>query len=535
MPRPPGSVNDMSSDAIATRPPLASRAIAALSLFTVALHVFVNRMSPYGFQRDEFLYMAMGRHLRLWRMDFPPFIAMLSQVERLVLGDSIVAIRFAPSLATGLIVLMAALIARELGGGKFAQILAAVAVVASPLFLRAGDLFQPVIFDQLWWTLALYALVRLGASAPRDDTLATAPRWWIVLGVVCGVGLLTKFSLLFFGVALVGAIVVAPQRRVILTPWPWLSAIIAFAIGSPSFVGQLLLGYPVVAQMKTLQGSQLAHVSVWSFVGGQLFLGPGLLLAIAGALYLVLAERMRPFRAVGWTCIGAFMLLLVLHGKSYYIGPIYPTLFAAGAIVFERWSRDRSAGVAIALRALAIVLLVAMGVAGAPLELPIFSKEATAAFASKTGMTAATRTNQGHPLKLPQDYADMLGWPELVAAVAHVYDSLPPEKRAQVVLVGENYGEAGALEFYGPRLGLPRVVSAAGSYWFFGPGEKPGTVMISLGVTREDLGKFYGTVTPAGRVLNDWGVPEESDVSIYVGENPRATIQSIWPSLAGRN
>jgi hypothetical protein len=295
------------------------------------------------------------------------------------------------------------------------------------------------------------------------------------------------------------------------------------------------LGYPVLDQMKTLQGSQLAHVSVWSFVTGQFFLGPGALLAVAGALYLVLADRMRAFRSVGWTCIGAFVLLLVLHGKSYYIGPIYPTLFAAGAVALERWSERRSATVALTLRVAAIALLVATGAFGAPLELPIFSKEYTAGFAQRMGLSGTTRTNQGTALRLPQDYADMLGWPELVNAVAHVYDSLPPEKRAQVVLVGENYGEAGAMELYGPKLGLPRVVSAAGSYWFFGPGEKPGTVVISLGVTREDLEKFYGTVTPAGRVLNDWGVPEEQDVSIYVGEHPKGTIQQLWPKLAGRN
>jgi hypothetical protein len=517
------------------RPPLASRAIAALSAFTFALHILVNRFSPYGFQRDEFLYMAMGRHLRFWRMDFPPFIALLSQAERFVLGDSIVAIRFAPSLAAALLVVFAGLIARELGGGKFAQILAAVTVATSPLFLRAGDLFQPVIFDQLWWTLALYALVRLSASAPSDDTLATTPRWWVVLGLACGLGLLTKFSLLFFGASLVAALIIAPQRRVLLTPWPWLAAIIAFVIGSPSIVGQVRLGYPVVEQMKTLQGSQLAHVSVWSFVGEQLFLGPALLLALAGAVYLVNAERMRRFRVVGWTCICAFALLLVLHGKSYYIGPIYPTIFAAGAMSFERWSGRFSSRTATAMRAAVIVLLVGNGVAGSPLELPIFSKETTAAFAQRTGLTSATRTNMGRALRLPQDYADMLGWPELVRAVAHVYDSLPPEKRAQVVVAGENYGEAGALEFYGPKLGLPRVISAAGSYWFFGPGERPGTVMISLGVTREDLEKFYDKVTPAGRVLNDWGVPEEMDVSIYVGEGPKATIQSFWPKLAGRN
>jgi hypothetical protein len=517
------------------RQPLATRAIAALSAGSFALHVIVNRLSPFGFQRDEFLYMAMGRHLRLWRMDFPPFIAIISQVERFVLGDSIVAIRFLPAVTAGLLVMLAALIARDLGGGKFAQLLATVAVATSPLFLRAPDLFQPVIFDELWWTVALYVLIRLGASAPSDDTLATKPRWWIVLGVVCGVGLLTKFSLFFFGAALVAALMIAPQRRVLLTPWPWAAAVIAFALGSPSIVGQLALGYPVVDQMKTLQGSQLTHVSFWSFVLGQLTWGPGVMLAVGGALYLVVARSMRPYRAVGWTCIGAFMLLLVLHGKSYYIGPIYPALFGAGAVAFERWISRRASSAAMVLRAASFVLLAGYAAYLVPIELPIFPKEITAAYIEHASLGRSTRTNMGHPLRIPQDYADMLGWPALVNAVAHVYDSLPPEKRAQVVLVGENYGEAGAMEFYGPKLGLPRVISAAGSYWFFGPGERPGTVVISLGVTQEDMQKFFGTVTYAGKVINEWGVPEERDVSIYVGENPKETLQQLWPRLAGRN
>jgi hypothetical protein len=518
-----------------SRPQLAARSLAALSACIFALHVLVNRFSPYGFQRDEFLYMAMGRHLRLWQMDFPPFIAMLSEAERFLFGDSMIAIRLAPALAAGVLVFMAGLIARELGGRTFAQLFAAIAVATSPLFLRTGDLFQPVIFDQLWWTLALYALAKLGTGAPADDALSTAPRWWIVLGIACGLGLLTKFSLLFFGTALVAAILISPQRRVILTPWPWLAAVIAFVIGSPSIVGQVLLGYPVVAQMKALQHSQLEHVSAWSFVAGQVYLGAAALLALAGALYLVMANRMRPFRAVGWTCICAFVLLLVLHGKSYYIGPIYPSLFAAGAVAFERWTERRSSRATPFLRALAILVLAAYAAAGSPLELPIFSKETTAAFASRSRMTGATRTNQGVALKLPQDYADMLGWPELAAAVAHAYDSLPPEKRAQVVLIADNYGEAGALEYYGPRLGLPHVVSAAGSYWFFGPGEKPGIVAVTLGVTKDDLEQLFETITPAGRVINTWGVPEESDVPIYVAENPRVTLQALWPSLAGRN
>jgi len=256
------------STTIDARPPFATRAIATLSVLTFALHIFVDWLSPYGFQRDEFLYMAMGRHLQLWRMDFPPFIAILSQVQRFLLGDSIVAIRFAPAVAAGLLVLMAALISREMGGGRVSQLFAAIAVATSPVFIRTGVLFQPVVFDELWWTLALYALARLGAESTRDDMLSTRPRWWIALGIACGIGLLTKFSLLFFGAALVLALIVAPQRRVMLSRWPWIAAAIAIVLGSPSIVGQLRLGFPVVGQMRTLESSQLMHVSFKSFILG---------------------------------------------------------------------------------------------------------------------------------------------------------------------------------------------------------------------------------------------------------------------------
>lgn len=517
------------------RPPLASRTIAALSALIVALHVVVNWLSPYGFQRDEFLYMAMGRHLRLWRMDFPPFIAMLSEVQRFLFGDSIVALRIAPAIAAALIVALAALIARELGGGRFAQALASIAVMTSVVFLRTGDLFQPVVFDQLWWTLALFALARLGATAPSDDTLGESPRWWIWLGIACGLGLLTKFSLLFFGAALTAALLIAPQRRVLLTRWPWVAAAIALVLGSPSIVGQLRLGFPVVGQMQTLQHSQLMHVSFWSFIANQIHIGPAILLALAGVLHLLLASSMRRFRVIGLTCVGAFVILLLLHGKAYYIAPIYPALFAAGAVALQQWSAARTGAWTTAMRVAIVAVPFVNAIILSPIELPIYSPESTANFVTRAGLTAASQTNMGGQLRLPQDYADMLGWPEEVAAVAHVYDSLPAETRAAVVLAGDNYGEAGALEFYGPRHGLPRVISGAGSYWFFGPGDKPGTVLIVLGGDKSDLDRFYGTVTEAARVRNAWGVPEEMDVPIFVAEHPRSTLQKIWPQLAGQN
>jgi len=247
---------------------------------TIALHVVTNAISPYGIHRDAFLYFAMGRHLRLFRMDFPPAIAILANVERLF-GDSLIVLRSAPALAAAAIVVLAALIARELGGGRRAQILAALTVMCTPVFMRPGSLFQPVVFDQLWWTLGLFAMARLG----NDDR----PRWWILLGVAGGLGLLTKFSILFFGLAVLVGFAVSPKRRALLTRWPWVAVALALVIGSPSVIGQIQLHFPIIAQMTDLRRTQLGHVTVSAFIAMQLLYGVGTLIAAFGAAVFLLA------------------------------------------------------------------------------------------------------------------------------------------------------------------------------------------------------------------------------------------------------
>lgn len=497
--------------------PLALFPVAALALLTLGLHLWVNATSAYGFHRDEFLYLAMGRHLRLWRMDFPPGIALLAEATRATIGDALGAIRLGPAIAGALLVVGAGLFARELGGGRRAQALAALAVAVSPLFLRAANLFQPVVFDQLTWALALYAVTRL-CWGPE-------PRWWITLGLALGVGLLIKFSIAFLGLGIVTAMLLTPLRRSLLGPWPWVALAIALAIGSPSLVGQWALGFPVLGQMADLREVQLERVTPAGFLLGQLLWGPATLLAAAGAVVLLVARRFERFRALGWSCVAAFAVVLVLRGKPYYIGPVYPALFAAGAVLVERsWVRWPVA--------LAVLLY---GVALLPLGVPILSPAQTADYIGRIGATAALRTNTGELGRLPQDYADMLGWEEQVAAVAAVYHRLPPEEREEAVVVAGNYGEAGALDFFGPRHGLPPAISPAGSYWFFGPGEKPGSTVVAIGPRREDLEPFFDQIEAAGRVTHPWAVAEERDLTIFVARRPRRTLQEIWPALAGRN
>ncbi len=507
-----------------TRTAATSRVAFWLAVFTVILHAVTNLYTPYGIHRDEFLYLAMGRHLHLWRMDFPPAIALIAQFSHTLLGDSLFAIRFMSAIAAGTLVFLSATIARHLGGDRFSQSLAALAVVGCPLFLRAGNLFQPVVFDQLAWTVALYTLVRLVQTEK--------PKWWIWFGVTAGLGLLTKFSAIFFGTAALIAIIITPERRWFATRWPWIAILIAVVIGSPSVVGQIILGYPVLIQMRDLKAAQLDRVTPAAFMRGQLFYGPGVWLAIGGIVALIVSKRLTRFSVVAWTCVFAFLILMILHGKSYYLGPIYPALFAAGAVALELIP---SVGLRRSLQWIAVVLIVAFGAVMVPLGLPILPPQKMTAYANKIGATAALRTNQGQLDRLPQDYADMLGWPEQVAAVAKVYNSLSPADKAQAVIIADNYGEAGAIDYYGPRYGLPNVVSATGTYWFFGPGTKSGDIAVTVGVDAPTVKQFWAESQLVTTVGDPWSVMEERAVPIFIARRPFKTLQQVWPSLAGRN
>jgi 4-amino-4-deoxy-L-arabinose transferase-like glycosyltransferase len=446
-------MNGAMNTAATPRPPLATGLIAAIAGVKLIAHLATVAVTPYGFHRDEFLYLAMGQYLQFWRMDFPPLIAILANTARATFGDTLFSIRLFPALAGTALIVLTALIARELGGRRLAQGIAGFSALLVPVFLRPAALFQPVVFDQLWWTLGLLALVKIARTGEH--------RWWLLLGVAGGLGLLTKFSIGFFAAGALIGLLLTSQRRWLASPWPYAAAALALIIGSASIVGQIRLGFPVVGYMSELQEAQLARVNTAEFLGGQvMLLGPALLLAVTGLVYLFRATAMRPYRIVGWTCVTIFLLLLIMRGKPYYVAPIYPALLAAGGVALEAASA-RARRVAVPLF---VLLMLVAGMAGLPFGLPIVPPEPMARYSAQLGLTSAITTNRGVVLPLPQDYADMLGWEAMVASVARHYHALPGEKRAQAVVVGSNYGEAGALDFYGPRYGLPRAVSTAGTY-----------------------------------------------------------------------
>jgi hypothetical protein len=498
--------------------------VIGLLLLKLVLVLGANSLTPYGFHRDEMLYLAMGRHLDLWRMDFPPGIALAAEASRAAFGDWLPGIRFIPAILGTLLVALAAVMARELGGGPFAQGTAALCVVANPLFLRSSVLFQPVVLDQTAWALGTYALLLLGK---REE-----PRYWLLLGFSLGIGLLSKFSIGVLAAGAAVAVLLTPLRRWLLTPWPWLAAGIALLIGSPSIIGQLRLGWPLLSQMNDLRQEQLFRVTPLDFAASQLLLGPTTLVALIGLIALLISRQLQPFRVVGWTALMCWLLLVGLHGKAYYFGGMYPVLCAAGALVLGRVGARVPGTLA---RGGAVVVMVVWGALVLPLGLPILPPEQMETYVRRIGLTRSLRTNTGEYERLPQDYADMLGWEDQVRTIARVYDSLPPGERAQAVLLAGNYGEAGAIDLYGPRYGLPGAVSPVGTYWYFGPGSQRGDVIVSIGIPADSLAPLYEDVIQVAAVGHPFAVAEERNVPVLVAKRPRRTLQEVWPDLSGRH
>lgn len=417
--------------------------------------------------------------------------------------------------------------------------LAALAVALCPYFMRAGAMLQPVVFDQLWWTLALLALT---IRIQEDD-----PKHWLGIGLFLGLAALTKFSVAFIAAGFIVSLVATPLRKDLTTKWPWIAVLIATVIGHPSVTGQILLGWPVFKQFEDLKASQLSHVSPISFVTDQLGVGPAFALMLIGMIWLLVnggrfgsAGSDPPkngtspdFRPVAVATATAFVILLLMRGKAYYIAPIYPILIAAGAAAIDAFSMRVSPKRPTKVLAVVAAIVALYGMIGLPFGLPLLAPVEMSAVSRQLGQQQ--RNNQGVTIPLPQDYADMLGWEDLASRTARVWNALPPADTANAIVIGTNYGRAGALDLLGRELGLPPVISAAGSYWFFGPGTKTGAVAVVPANNIQDPLKFYAQCQEGARTNNPWGVEEEKSVRIYVCRGPKASIQQVWPSLAGQN
>ena len=481
-------------------PPARSAVLPVLGLAAAKLSLQLAVAGRYGWHRDELYYVDAGRHLDLGYVDFPPVTPLLARVATGVFGDSLVGLRSVAALAGSAAVVVVALVARELGGGRRSQVLAALLAATCPVLLGADAMFQTVPFDQLLWAV----LALLAVRALRDGSV----RRWLAVGVAAGVALQTKYTVALLLAGLAAGLVVTPGgRRHLRTPGPWLAGAVALVLVVPNLWWQVRHGWASVDFFSGGEGYEPGETSPGQYVGELLLVvGPATLwLCVAGLRRLGRDRRWSPLAVAAGVVVLGF---LVTGGKSYYAAPIALLLYAAGAVAAERWRRWGRW--AVAGGAVATVV-----VAG-PYILPVVDE--------RSMVDRALHEQR-------EDYAEQLGWPELAAEVTAAAAALSPlERRSAAVLAG-NYGEAGAIGRFGGE-GVPPVVSPHVSWRYWAEDEDlEARTLLVVGYPRSALERRCRELVRVGTVTNDAGVPnEEAGGPVFRCDLP-GTLADLWPDL----
>jgi len=454
----------------------------------VKLVVHLSTNTIYELQRDAFMYTDLGNHLAWGFNSVPPSIAVFANISRFLLGDTTFAIRFFPALIGALSLLLIGIMVKEAGGGKWAQFFALLAFLLSPAFLRSNSLFQPVSFNQFYWLLLSFLLFRL--------ILSDKKQYWYLIGLVAGFAFLNKYSVVFFLLGMISAITATPLRHWFRSPHPYISAGIAFLIALPNLIWQYNNNWPVIHHMEELTRTQLVNVSIDVFLTEQILMFlPVFTVWVLGLVYIAFLKPGRKFRAFAWIFLVVILLLIIFRGKPYYTIGVYSTLFVFGGIFIEQYFRNRLTWLKYAV--LVPALLISWFLI--PLSLPVLRPQAFIDFYKDTPLEKFHRWEDGKYYDLPQDYADMIGWEELAAIVGEKYNSLSPDQQSTCTLITNNYGEAGSLNFYGVKYGLPTAISYNDSYLFWAPESIRADHLIKIG-SSDNLEELYHHVEIVGRI-----------------------------------
>jgi hypothetical protein len=490
----------------------------ALTKFLVHLLTSAN----YGFFRDELYYIDAGKHLSFGYVEFPPFIALMAAFIHSISGDSLMAYHILPALAGAALVFLSGLIARELGGGRFAQCLAALASLVSGVFLGIDAIFSMDSFDELWWVLAVFILILL---IKREQ-----PRFWLLFALIAGLGLLTKITMLMFGFAIVAGLLLTPERRYLWNRWVWLGAAIASAFLLPYILWNAANGWPTLEFWSGYTSGHANPTDAPGFLFQQIVgMNPLTLpLWLTGLATYFFVQQLKPFRTLGWAFVILYILFTLIRAKVYFLAPAYPMLFASGALLFERFLKERGKQW---LKPVYMTALLLVGLVLAPVVMPILPPAAYAQTMGFVGGDAGIKVEQRTTGALPQQLADRFGWDSMTATVAQVFRSLPLAEQAQACILAENYGEAGAIDLYGPAYHLPQAISGHNTYYLWGPGNCTGEVMITIGYPLGALSPFFTSVTASGLITCAYCMPAENDLPVYVCRHLKAPLQTIWPRV----
>ena len=487
--------------------------VAAKLLF----HLFIA--GRYGIFRDELYYLACGEHLDWGYVDQPPLIGLIAWLARQLFGDWLIGLRLIPAVAGAATVWLTGKLTREMGGGAFAQILAALAVIAVPIYLVLHHWLTMNAFEPLIWIGCVWCIVR---AINRGET-----RYWIWFGVLAGLGMENKYTTAFFVFAVVVGLILTRERRFIATPHLWIGAAIALAIFLPNLIWLVRHNFPFLELMHNIRrGHRDVVRGPIAFVLDQaVIMNPVVLpLWLGGLIWLFFGRDGRRFRILGIIYVVMLATFIALRGKNYYLTPIYPMLFAAGAIAFERITARRNwACVVYALLIAGSIIVLAPTVA------PILSPERAVAYQKKLGFEPPKAEKQPTG-PLPQYFADEFGWEEMTRETARIFHSLPIDEQKRTAIFSNSYGAAGAIDFFGPRYGLPKVICKHQSYWLWGPRDYDGSTMIVLHSDGRGDREHFRSVEVAGHTEHPYSRRDEH-FDIFLCRGLTGDLREAWAGM----
>jgi|HubBroStandDraft_6_1064221.scaffolds.fasta_scaffold11581_3 hypothetical protein len=496
--------------------------LGGLAFLLFVAHILVS--GRYGYFVDELYYLACSQHLDWGYVDQAPLIAVITWLARNTLGDSLTALHFFPAVAAATKVVLTGWIARELGAGRFGMVLACLCVMVAPIWLGMDSLLTMNAFEPCFWmACALIALKIFNGASPQ---------LWLLFGLVAGLGLENKHSTLIFGFGLFAGLLLSRQRKQLAGPWIWLGGFLAFLIFLPNLLWEAHRGFPTVELLRNVQASgRNTELGPLAFMAVQvLILNPlAAPVWIAGLVELLRDREERGWRVLGVCYVVVMIVMLTMHGRLYYPVPAYPMLFAAGGVAFERWFGQLQSG--RLLKPVYVTLIVVVGLVLAPVAyFPMLSVEQYIAY-SRFLHFQPPRIENHRMGPLPQLYADQFGWKEMAQVVADAYHKLPPEEQKSCAIFGQNYGQAGAIDFFGAKMGLPAAISGHQSYFYWGPRGYSGECMIVLDDTPEQLGELYRDVEKVGSVYHPLSMPYQH-FDVYVCRGAKfGTLEKLWPQL----
>ena len=480
------------------------------------LHLLTN--TNYGFHRDELLYLSLGKNPAWGFWSNPPFIGLVSFINQNLLGDSLIATRLPAALFGSATLFLICLMAKDLGGKKLSQIIAGIAGFTSLAFLRSSHMFQPVVIDIFFWTLASWIIIRLIKTENK--------KWLYWLGITIGIGFLNKYSVAFLIIAIALSFLITPLRKLFLQKQLWIAAGISLLIVIPNLFWQWQNGFPVFHHMQALSESQLSNVNPFIFLLDQILMHFwGFLIWIPGLLFLLFNKEIKKYKCIGWIYIFTLFIFLLMKGKNYYTLGTYPMLIAAGGVFWDKYLKAE-------IWKWALVIFIFLGnLPLLPSGLPILSLDNSIKYFSyisnDLGIRSLTRWERGNIEALPQDYADMFGWEELGELTDRAISNI--ESHENYFIYGENYGHTGAVTRFSKELKNKKVASFSDTYRLWAPeniSQEINTLIYINDELGEDVNNLFQEIEVIGEISHPYA--RERGTKVYLCKNPLSSFADFW-------